>query len=812
MSEVFNGKTGEFQNFVIPANGIIDAHVHIMSGNCSPLPLVWGKLPDGLIHGVKYVPLGLKDLPRSWISSIANSGPTSIIDKLIIFEQVKKLNESASELCEIARKQNNFLNSNINRMCNLLLGIASKTIETQRRLLVKELYSGCDVLFAILQFIREEIDAGSDLASDIDWITENVMRKIENARQQVDHGAKNADEILENYKINIVFLKVFVKVIEMATHIAEGLILLTVNASHTMADIAKEIDSLSDVCIDNLKELISFFGDAAAGGTNFAYEYGAKSIINFGANVLNGIVRSVAIVKDTVIIKSTEIVQSTMKKVDTIEIAYLSYSHFLKVQGGSTNQIGNNLCKNVPFKNVAFNPFICLTMDMEYALLDGYQGMTIYRKVNKRYYILSQVYVHGIKTEIKTYLEPDYEPGHDKLTGVKDEPFERYYRYDRDKYGKKGPAKLMYAEENDLFQNWDKQIIQTIACVMNNPWKLFPMYHYEPRRWMNNYKEPFSFLLYDKNQKLSKNSMHIFIGFKMYPSLGYHPLDEHFPDLKEYYTECANQKIPIMSHCSPSGMFTHEREHYLRYYKTKDPAKNKPYKSFLDDVSPGIQFFEENISSPLCWKKVLDLPGCKELKLCLAHFGGGGSTPEDKLYGGWFGKSRQDPKKEEHTYNWRMALVEMITCGDYPNLYTDFSCFPLKDFYDIFLETIVEAFKKDPKKGGHLIKRIMFGTDWYMTELDGSNYKQFYDDSVEQINRMDIALRQGGFLQQTDPSLWQWFSMINPFEFYNFYGLRDEIENTMKSWNIASDIIKPGMDTVKRLNKRITGLLKNCTL
>jgi len=799
------GMTGRFEEFVIPVNGIIDAHMHIMSGNCSPLPLAWGKFPEILVPAFKYA-------PRSWLNDLVNAKVVKDINKYIILDQTCKIHDSAIKLGEYVKTLNTTYNFGINNLGKFLLELALKIIDFQRKLVSCELHLGLDTVYYVLDYIKNEIEAGLDLAANVDYIAQNVLQKIESARRRLHQNTDKTDEHVELFKINDFFITLSIKILELALVFAEKLLQILLKGTHALKEFAQVVEETAGYYITKLKEFLKSTGEGILSVTEEVYEHGAKSILYCGAAALYSIVRTITSAKDEIVNKAVTLYESAFKGVDALESWILSNTSFLQTQAKPTIEIGNIAVQNMPFKIQPFHPLICLPMDMEYAHLDGYNGEPIYRKVSQRYYIMGLVpTAKGEMVEAKIYLEPDYKPGQDNLKNVQSEPFKRYYRYDRDKYGKKGPAKWMYAEENRLFETWKQQRDNTVACVMKHPWELFPFYHYEPRRWMKNWKKPFSSLVYDKTQSLSEKSPRIFLGFKMYPSLGYNPLDEHCPNLKEYYTECAKQKIPIMTHCSPGGMYTHERRHYLGYYKTKYPWKMKcaAYSAAIDEVEPAIQFFEENIASPLCWKPVLDLPGCSELKLCLAHFGGGVDAAEDKLYSGWAGNSRVDSNKNKYNYAWRDAIVDMITSGSYPNLYTDFSCLGIADMEKSLLELLQKILEKDRTKGLHLIRHIMFGTDWYMTEIFGSNYKQFYDDSYTTIKNIDTALRQKGLLKKTDPTLWQWFSNINPFEFYNFYNLREEIAKTMKKWGIKDTTINKGVKATEFQNNRIKKLVEN---
>jgi hypothetical protein len=100
------------------------------------------------------------------------------------------------------------------------------------------------------------------------------------------------------------------------------------------------------------------------------------------------------------------------------------------------------------------------------------------------------------------------------------------------------------------------------------------MFHYDPRRWCQDsgskfdkdswatgpWDFPFRFTATQKNAGL-------FIGFKMYPPLGYKPLDKRLPNLERFYARCEEDGIPVLAHCSPGGMCTHEAKYYYQLDK-----------------------------------------------------------------------------------------------------------------------------------------------------------------------------------------------------------------------------------------------------
>lgn len=233
------------------------------------------------------------------------------------------------------------------------------------------------------------------------------------------------------------------------------------------------------------------------------------------------------------------------------------------------------LLKEIPYKSALlqptsptetsasiFSPCIIMPMDMDYAHIGGFpqESTTIYHEgtFKKDRALLPDKVVDGV-----------------------------YYRIRENAFApeKDGTIKDVSKERPDyawVFQAYKKQNDSTLAAVKKNPWILIPMFHYDPRRWCNPsggdmdqkqwvhgpWDEPFTHIATSSNSGL-------FIGFKMYPPLGYKPFDERLKYLDAFYSKCMEQNIPILTHCSPGGMTTHEAEFYQERDERTLDKKNK---------------------------------------------------------------------------------------------------------------------------------------------------------------------------------------------------------------------------------------------
>jgi len=200
-----------------------------------------------------------------------------------------------------------------------------------------------------------------------------------------------------------------------------------------------------------------------------------------------------------------------------------------------------------------------------------------------------------------------------------------------------------------------------------------------------------------------------FQGIKIYPNLGYKPDDEK---LMEIYKLCIAGDFPVVTHCSPGGIWKY-----------------------------GLSRKERRANSePLNYKRILDTPGYQTLKLNLAHFGG---AEEWKKH--LSGRSEEGEEKA-----WVKTIYEMITSGHYPNLYTDISYTaftPKVAGLYIDLVDYLKVLLSHPL----LRKRVLFGSDYYMVERESVSEKE-----------VSILLRS-----RLGEDLYKQIAYTNPREFLN---------------------------------------------
>lgn len=178
-----------------------------------------------------------------------------------------------------------------------------------------------------------------------------------------------------------------------------------------------------------------------------------------------------------------------------------------------------------------------------------------------------------------------------------------------------------------------------------------------------------------------------FRGVKIYPNLGYRPDD---PRLMELYALCEKRGVPVTSHCSDSGTWKYGM-------------------SLADRVA---------VSHPRNYERILAT--FPKLRLCLAHFGGADE---------WVRHLKSEDDRQGDARSWVSWIADMIRSGDYPNLYTDIS-------YTLFTPQVAHRYVdfldylKVLLADKNLSRRVLFGSDYYMVELESMSEKE-----------MSIALR-----------------------------------------------------------------------
>jgi putative chitinase len=362
-------------------------------------------------------------------------------------------------------------------------------------------------------------------------------------------------------------------------------------------------------------------------------------------------------------------------------------------------------------------------------------------------------------------------------------------------------------------QCWEDQIKDAETAVVANPLRLFPLFSYDPRRYRrpsgyhlekghyNNdiYKnlqfpkdyrfgddnackpwdDPFKYIIGSDDLSSIKKS---WLGFSMNPQLGFRPFDELCAYLPEFYEKCQDKQIPILAHCTPDGITTHEAEAYEsfdeknridREKKSKERHKrmkrenkevlySNKYQGTKDIIvdDPKLNHFHNNYGHPRNWIPVLK--HYQRLRLCFAGFGGNSEWQHDDM-SKWAGLDvTLIPRR------WIRCIIKLT---QYENVYADISGLDIdNDIVRIRLQRMLSLVHRGHKGIEHLKYKLMFGSGWYLT---GRDYGEYCRRFKELFNSVDVSGK-----------LWERVSLVNTWLFY------DKIPKLVKDRNVSENISK----------------------
>jgi predicted TIM-barrel fold metal-dependent hydrolase len=228
-----------------------------------------------------------------------------------------------------------------------------------------------------------------------------------------------------------------------------------------------------------------------------------------------------------------------------------------------------------------------------------------------------------------------------------------------------------------------------------------------------------------------------FYGIKLYPAQGFFPFD---PRLEETLAFAEEHDIPIMTHCTRGGsIYVGDNIQSLvpRQPLMIDRAGNQAIEAARVRAYERIACYYEAghvknnryglngaacdlFSHPDNYTPLLE--AFPRLKICLAHMGGTTEfvdAEKDKLTTkeakSLISKEGQALRKLEGGTLWVDIIARMMR--QYPQLYTDVS-YSVSDFdKEVVIEKLT-AFLGDPADEDALGRRVLFGTDFFMTEQE----------------------------------------------------------------------------------------------
>lgn len=290
------------------------------------------------------------------------------------------------------------------------------------------------------------------------------------------------------------------------------------------------------------------------------------------------------------------------------------------------------------------------------------------------------------------------------------------------------------------------QLAEVMDIKRYYPNTLYPFLSIDPREASGPALEEYAKKYFTAGFESKGKVYRYFYGIKLYPALGFFPFDRK---MHELYAFAERYHLPIMTHCTrvgsqyignaiqtlippglvnimhvmPSGTndnvttaMNNIRSRVAAYYAHKDNwIKNNKYGA--NDYACDLFGHPENYI-PL-------LETFPNLKVCLAHMGGDSEFLQNNELDPAADKDLLAIRKID-PQPWMDRIRDMMI--QYPNLYTDvsytLSVLDEKRFLDKFI-----VFLNTPDNfGGFLGDRVLFGTDFYMTEREEPEsdlYKHF---------------------------------------------------------------------------------------
>jgi predicted TIM-barrel fold metal-dependent hydrolase len=223
-------------------------------------------------------------------------------------------------------------------------------------------------------------------------------------------------------------------------------------------------------------------------------------------------------------------------------------------------------------------------------------------------------------------------------------------------------------------------------------------------------------------------SVYPFVGLKIYPSMGFYAFDAK---LKETFDWAADNGVPVISHCKYlGGIYTNDTSYIKSNLNPYDPYSKKLYNENFGSKPP-VYYEEKSFSrklfgtddnknnlhtcsyflEPVSYRTMVEYFAKRPnpLKLSLAHYGG-----SDQIL---IEYRMQTMKKQQYgmlpAQNWCAQIKDLMSI--YPNVYTDISySLANRNTHSFILDDL------DNKIYG---RRIMFGTDFFLTEREMPEHK-----------------------------------------------------------------------------------------
>ncbi len=238
---------------------------------------------------------------------------------------------------------------------------------------------------------------------------------------------------------------------------------------------------------------------------------------------------------------------------------------------------------------------------------------------------------------------------------------------------------MEFMEAGDIPEKFTTQLDQLAKLKQQYPDHIYPFVFAHPDR--ENVFEIVKKYIEEQN----------FSGIKLYPAIGYFPAD---PRLDEVYKYAEKNQIPIMTHCTRGGVYYRGK---LTNEKRTDPMgvlHQKQKNSLFTDV----------YTNPDQYLPILEK--YPDLKICFAHYGGSGE----------WDKYLKESWHQDLENTWLYKVNKLLKDQRYKNVYADIS-------YTLVRTDLLPVLKTFLETNEDIRDHVLFVTDYYMTEIEGSERK-----------------------------------------------------------------------------------------
>ncbi len=347
--------------------------------------------------------------------------------------------------------------------------------------------------------------------------------------------------------------------------------------------------------------------------------------------------------------------------------------------------------------------------------------------------------------------------------------------------------KVKSDDEVEIFDNANyMQQIADLEYLAKKYDKIKPFFSVDPRREYKGLENTVDKLA---EKILGENAL--FSGVKLYAPAGFSPTDPVLMGTNEQegvYAFCQKHKIPITVHNSDAGfacfstLLDVQGDVLLNGNIVKLNEKLRfDYRFFSRHINKAIAERAKKLNHPRLWELVLQK--YPTLHINFAHFGGSNQIMEYVNYHIKFEKIDADifedaiipltPEerktimsaytlRKDHMHlrknltiakrakvwnalnkagfinNWTKAIFDLVKNPNYPNAYTDLSCFsegtlielPESQELTFSIKEELKTFKTQffNKLTDYEKSKILYGSDYYLTQFFGPNMKQYYTD------------------------------------------------------------------------------------